>query len=124
MGSAKLGGRVFVIEDDADTREMLGKVLEMEGYQVTSVGDGEDALRRLRAEPPPRVILLDLMMPGMDGWEFREEQRRDPSLARIPIVVLSADDGVERKAAALGVSGYLRKPVDLDTLIETVSRYF
>jgi CheY-like chemotaxis protein len=115
--------RVFVIEDDADTREMLGQVLEIEGYDVVSAGDGQDALRRLRAEPTPSVILLDLMMPGMNGWQFRDEQRRDPTLAAIPVVVLSGDDGVERKASALGVSGYLRKPIDLGTLLDTLSRY-
>ena len=120
MGTTK---RVFVIEDDADTREMLGQVLEIEGYEVTLAGDGQDALRRLRTEPPPRVILLDLMMPGMNGWQFRGEQQRDPALAVIPVVVLSGDDGVERKATALGVSGYLRKPIDLGTLLETISRY-
>jgi len=115
--------RVLVVEDDIDVREMLGQVLQTEGYDVGLAGDGADALRRLRAERTPQVILLDLMMPVMNGWQFRDEQRRDPRLSRIPVIVLSGDNGVERKAGALGADAFLRKPVDLDALLDTVSRY-
>jgi CheY-like chemotaxis protein len=107
--------RVLVVDDDADIRELLVEFLGSEGYDVTSAGDGVEALERARAHRPD-VILLDLMMPGMNGWEFREIQRRDAQLADVPVVVISAFD------SDLDVDEVLRKPFRVEELLATVER--
>jgi len=114
---------VFLVEDDPDIRDLVGNVLSLEGYEVTSASNGREALDLLRGASPPRVILLDLMMPVMNGWELRAELLRDEALSNIPVVVISGDGSIDRKAASLGVEGYLRKPVDLDNLLATVQRF-
>lgn len=115
---------ILVVEDDVAIREALEAVLEDEGYAVASAAHGREALTLLRTGvEPPAVILLDLMMPVMNGWEFRAAQRSDSDLARIPVIVLSADRDVAAKAAALQVSGYLAKPVNLDVLLDMVREY-
>lgn len=117
-------GYVLVIDDDVAIREALEAVLEDEGYAVQSAANGREALALLRTgEGQPTVILLDLMMPVVNGWEFRAAQQGDPSLAPIPVVVLSADRDVAAKAAALQVSGYLAKPINLDVLLDVVRGY-
>jgi CheY-like chemotaxis protein len=117
------GKSVLVIEDDATTRDAMSIALEDEGYSVTGVANGQEALQHLRRAAPPNLILLDLMMPIMNGWEFRKQQAQDPALQSIPVVVVSADTGVPQKAAALGATDYLIKPVDLEKLLEAVQRY-
>lgn len=117
-------GYILVVDDDKAIREALEMVLEDEGYAVASAANGREALELLRASGGlPALILLDLMMPVMNGWEFREEQQRSAALAAIPVVVLSADSDVTRKAAALGVAASLNKPVHLDVLLDVVSAY-
>jgi CheY-like chemotaxis protein len=91
-------------------------VLEASGYQVLEAGDGAEALAVARAHRP-RLILLDLMMPGMDGFQFRESQLRDPAIAAIPVVIVSGGGAVPEKAAELGAAGYLVKPTDLQRLL-------
>jgi two-component system, OmpR family, response regulator CpxR len=115
-------GEVLVVEDDFAIRETLRELLEDEGYDVSWASNGQEALDLL-ARRAPRVILLDLMMPVMDGWEFRLAQRRDPALARIPVVVISADHALDQKVAALAVDGWLAKPFELDALLTTLQRY-
>jgi CheY-like chemotaxis protein len=115
-------GEVLVVEDDYAIRETLRELLEDEGYRVMWASNGKEALARLH-ERAPRVILLDLMMPVMDGWEFRDAQQRDPALANIPVVVISADHGLDHKVSGLGVDGWLAKPFELDALLATVDRY-
>src|ERR1700682_362753 len=88
----------LIVEDDASIREAIAEVLRSEGYEASSCGHGREALEYLRDGHHPDVILLDLMMPVMDGWEFRIEQRKDPALATIPVVALSAD-GTPKAAA-------------------------
>ncbi len=112
----------MIVEDDPDIREVLSQVLEFEGYSVCGAENGSDALDILRAGTKPNLIILDLMMPVMDGWQFRAEQKQDPGWAAIPVVILSADGNVYQKAATIGAVGYLKKPVELETLIDTVSR--
>jgi CheY-like chemotaxis protein len=115
--------RVLVVEDDVDIQEALVRVLESEGYAVATAENGQAAIDYLRRSPPPRVILLDLMMPVMDGWQFRGEQKRDPTLAGIPVIVLSAYESPQPATATVDAASYLRKPIDLDLLLATVRRY-
>jgi CheY-like chemotaxis protein len=114
---------VLVVEDDASLRDSLGEVLREEGFEVRTAENGRDALAVLRSGPLPRVILLDLWMPVMTGEEFRAEQLRDPLLASIPVVVISAAREGRARATALGVQGYLDKPIDLDTLLQLLQQY-
>jgi CheY-like chemotaxis protein len=117
------GPEVMVVEDDEAIRETLAEVLADEGFAVTWAANGAEALRLLRGTRAPRLILLDLMMPIMNGWELREALRRDPALACIPVVIISADNGLPQKASALAVDGYLAKPFHLEALLSTVHRY-
>ena len=109
---------VLVVDDDSDIREAVAEVLAGEGYEVLGAGDGEEALTKCRAFHPS-LVLLDLMMPGMNGWEFRAAQKRDPELADIPVVVLSA---LEQKVA-IDAEGFVRKPFELDELLALVRRH-
>ncbi|MGD0676857.1 MAG: response regulator [Polyangiaceae bacterium] len=111
---------LLVVEDDADIREALDGLLSTEGFSVTGCSNGREALDWLRSSPKPDLILLDLMMPVMDGWQFRVAQKEDPALATIPILALSADSTA--KAAAIDAEAYLKKPVEYDTLIDTIDR--
>ncbi len=117
------GDCVMVVDDDPDIRETIETVLGLQGFHVVTAAGGAEALAMLRAGTRPRVILLDLMMPGMDGTEFRARQLGDPELAGIPVFVLSGDANASDKAAALGAEG-LPKPVELQPLIAVVKRYF
>jgi signal transduction histidine kinase len=111
---------VMVVDDDADIRELMVVTLQDRGYEVIEYSNGLDALVRLRTPCKPDVIVLDLMMPIMDGWEFRVAQRRDPALAAIPVVALSAD--TTSKAAAIDADAYLRKPALPDSVADAVDR--
>src|SRR5574340_1100683 len=111
MALAVTHGEVLLVEDDAAIRDALRELLEAEGFVVQGAANGREALARLRAGGHrPRLILLDLMMPVMDGWEFRQAQRGDPALARIPVVVLTAADGAEDLIADMKVAACLSKP--------------
>jgi CheY-like chemotaxis protein len=117
------GKRILIVEDDVAVREALATFLEVEGYEVLEAGDGEEALRHLRAPSPVGLILLDLMMPVMNGWQFREQQLKDPAIAAIPVLVVTADDGAAKKAADVGAVGFMRKPIEFDELLEHVARF-
>ena len=116
-----MSATVLIVEDDNDTREMLGRFLELEGYKVETAENGKRALERLGSGVGACVILLDLMMPVMDGWQFRQEQIRDASLADIPVIVVSAA-GRER-LEKIQADAYLSKPVDLDELLGCVTQF-
>jgi signal transduction histidine kinase len=111
---------ILLVEDDHGIREAVQGVLEDAGYQVVPSRNGRDALERLRSGLLPDLIVLDLRMPVMDGWEFRAAQKNDPNLAPIPVLAVSADGSA--KAEAIAADGYLRKPLSSNTLIETVGR--
>jgi CheY-like chemotaxis protein len=111
---------VFIIEDDVDTRDMLAKFLELEGYNVELAANGRQALDLLTSGTSVNVIVLDLMMPVMDGWEFRRRQVEDGRLRNIPTIVVSAA-GRER-LSQISADAYLSKPVDMDELLERVSQ--
>ena len=119
IGSTK---SILVIEDDTATRTAMSFVLEEEGYSVTGVANGQEALQHLRRTRLPDLILLDLMMPVMNGWEFRKQQAQDPALHSIPVVVVSANADVPQKADALTARAYLIKPIDFVQLLEAVQR--
>ena len=115
---------VAIIEDDIGIRDTLAEVLEDEGYRVVAADHGRDALERLEREAEaPCVILLDLMMPVMDGWAFREAQKRHPVLAPVPIIVMTADPRAKDKAAALGAQTHMGKPLDLEQLLRAIHQY-
>lgn len=115
---------ILLIDDEISIRDVLTELLEDEGYGVVTAANGLEAINALRhSSEPPCVILLDLMMPVMTGWEFRKEQQQDPALAAIPIVVLSATPNIKREASALGAAGHIPKPINFDTLLATVERY-
>src|SRR5262249_19670399 len=111
---------LLLVEDNASTREGLTLLLQGAGYSVTGAANGRQALDYLHLTQPPFVILLDLVMPVMNGWQFRREQQKDPALAHIPVVVLSSESDLSRIAASLGVAGYLSKPVEFAQLLDTL----
>lgn len=115
--------RILVIEDDPDVRSMISIMLNIEGYHVDTAENGREALEKLRGGADPDLILVDLMMPVMNGWQFRAEQVRDPDFAQIPAIVISGGDRVAEHTRALGATDYLRKPIDLEVLLATVQRY-
>jgi CheY-like chemotaxis protein len=113
---------VLVVEDDFDVREVIGEILSARGYHVVGAIDGAHAMNLLRLGVRPQVILLDLMMMPVDGYEFRQMQRGDPNLADIPVIVMSAGDPRGEEVAKLEALAFLRKPVDLATLLAAVGR--
>jgi CheY-like chemotaxis protein len=112
---------VLIVEDDADLREMMAQLLSLEGFQTAAVANGREALEYLQRRESPDVILLDLMMPVMDGWEFRRRQQADPALARVPVIVLSALD--QSRTGGVSASAFLKKPLDFDRLLQLVRSY-
>ena len=112
------GQTILLIEDDPDLREVTALLLEREGYAVLSAEDGVAALEMLDlVDEVPGLVLLDLNMPRMNGWEFLSAQRRDPRIAAVPVLVLSAHDRVEPD---LEVSGYIAKPYDQGHLVRAI----
>jgi DNA-binding response OmpR family regulator len=115
--------RILIVEDDADIREELADILRAEGYEAMTAENGLAARDLLHsARQLPDVILLDLMMPVMDGWHFRAEQLEDAALSSIPVIVVSGAGDVRREAEALGAAGYVTKPFKLDSLLGVVAR--
>jgi CheY-like chemotaxis protein len=116
--------RVLVVDDEEMIRDSLIEYLDEKGYRAIGAVDGRDALTKLAdADRRPCVILLDLMMPVMDGKTFRAQQLLDPELARIPVIVLSAYQGVAQWASDLSLPDYLAKPFKLDELLRLVQKH-
>jgi DNA-binding response OmpR family regulator len=116
--------RILVVEDDDEMSETLCEALADQGFEPVAAGNGEEALTRLRASTlPPSVILLDLMMPVLDGRGFRSAQLAEPELSGIPVIVLSAQPDVEDICAEMSVTAWLRKPVRLDPLLCLIRRH-
>lgn len=109
--------KILIIEDDPDSRESFCIVLEGAGHECTSVKSGKEALVHLKSFPPPDAILLDLLMPEMDGWQFRKAQLADPSLAEIPVVVITGLDQARNSSLRFGAASFLTKPVHPDSLL-------
>lgn len=99
----------------------MAQLLALEGYQTATVANGREALDYLQHGRHPNLILLDLMMPVMDGWEFRRQQQADPSMATVPVVILSALD--PNRTADVTAAAFLKKPLDFDRLLALVRSY-
>jgi CheY-like chemotaxis protein len=108
---------ILVVDDDAAVREALTQLLELEGYRVTPAANGLEALNLLRNKQAASLVLLDLMMPVMDGWAFLAERARDPTLAAIPVIVISA---ATQRGDRLDTVACLRKPIDPEALLELI----
>ncbi len=116
--------RILIVEDDRDLREALSQILRDEGYEVAGAAHGREALELLRGDfRRPALILLDLTMPVMNGWQFRSHQRRDPELSGIPVVVLSAGDHLAEQMESLEIEEYVSKPIDLVQLLAMIERH-
>lgn len=112
---------VAIIEDDAEFRNMLRELLEEEQYRVVAVSNGAEALETLRGDTLPNVILLDVSMPVMDGFDFLRFRNDDPRLAQIPVVLVTNAKPHERPT--VGVNDVVRKPIDIDEILFAIKRY-
>ena len=110
---------ILVVEDDEDAREAMVALLQMKGYHAVPAGNGREALDYLDQAPAPDLIILDLWMPVMDGWQFRSEQTRNPRLAHIPVIVVTA----LADRADVDANDVIIKPVDVDRLLIKVDQY-
>jgi CheY-like chemotaxis protein len=115
---------ILVIEDDEPIRSLIQHALELEGYTILVAGDGKEGLELLRKVHRPCLILLDLMLPVMNGWEFLEELKRNKGdmLATIPVIITSAA-GQAAVSAGQQAQGYIKKPIDLDLLLNQVAKF-
>ena len=121
MATEGQGGKtILIVEDDAGTREALSMILTAQGFAVVGAANGQEALGLLRGDVRPDLILLDLMMPIMDGWQFRREQKQDPEIADIPLVVITATG---KRQVLIDAADLVMKPLDLNRLFETIERY-
>jgi CheY-like chemotaxis protein len=119
------GREIMIVDDDGNIREALAELLAEEGYTVREVANGREAVDRLRceSEPVPCLIIVDLMMPVMDGRYFCAEVRNDPDLADIPLVVISGDSRLGERAGEYEAEAYLQKPLDTGRLLSTISTH-
>lgn len=111
---------ILIVEDNKEIQESLKMALEIEGYEIFTANNGKEGMDQLAKMPTPCMILLDLMMPIMNGWEFVEEINKNLLLSTIPIVVVSA---FEDKKGTLKSAGYIQKPIDLNALLKTVYKH-
>jgi CheY-like chemotaxis protein len=119
MSASADASHVLIVEDDRDIRESVAEVLADEGYSVSAAADGREALELLRsAARRPDIILLDLMMPVMNGFQFREEQLKDLALAAIPVLIVTADANARSKAETLKAAGFVQKPLKIQPLLD------
>jgi CheY-like chemotaxis protein len=114
--------KILVVEDDEYIRDSMQELLEDEGYKVELAENGEDGINLLQKEKQkPDAILLDLMMPVKDGYQFLTEKQNDPQLNNIPVVVMSAYGNMRMAETQKGVNAYLKKPLDVDIVLQTLS---
>jgi DNA-binding response OmpR family regulator len=121
-------GNILIVEDDAETREMIANLLATEGFYAIGAEDGLEALHllrtvRRRAPDIPCLVLLDLKMPRLSGNEFRRAQLGDPTVASVPVAVMSGATDIEQRAQALGAVASVAKPIDIDRLMTVVRTY-
>lgn len=113
---------ILIVEDDHDVAQSVAEVLESSGYGTGIAANGREALDYLEKNTQTDLILLDMMMPVMDGWQFREEQRKLPAFDSIPVVIVTADGNARGKAEAIQAAGLVSKPVTIDGLLNEVER--
>jgi CheY-like chemotaxis protein len=121
MGAVDVVEPILVIDDDADIRDSLAEILSDEGYAVRCFANGAEALEHLQHDGKASLIILDLMMPGMNGWAFREVQSHDERLAAIPVIAVSAVADLEPPWPGAPTTTLMCKPVNLDQLLERVA---
>jgi len=119
-GPTAAEGLLLLVEDDFVLRSSLSELLSAEGFRVESCADGREALRRLYRAPKPDLIILDIMMPYLDGFELRALQKQTPTISNIPVVVISAHDLDPQSVADLGLSPPFRKPLDVERLLSRI----
>jgi DNA-binding response OmpR family regulator len=119
------GKKILIIEDDADIQNFISRVLELEGYQVDKASDGKTGMEIVRKNHID-LILLDLRLPGPDGWSILRTIKRDPEFSRIPVVVITAiaEATQRKKTLRMGAASYLVKPLSAHSLIETITGIF
>jgi len=120
-GERVASASILLVDDDRDQRESLAEVLEQEGYRVSQATNGEAALAALRGGVAPAVIVLDMIMPVMNGWQFCEAQRADPALARIPVVVMTAAADLTR--SKIEAAQILSKPLTTKRLLAAIAQH-
>jgi two-component system, chemotaxis family, chemotaxis protein CheY len=121
-------GTILIVEDDPATRDMLASLLATEGFHAVAAEDGLEGLHllrtvRRRAPKTPCLVLLDLKMPRLSGNEFRRAQLGDPTVASVPVAVMSGAEDIEQRAQALGAVATLAKPIEINVLLDVVKRY-
>lgn len=114
---------ILIVEDESDASTLLGRALRAKGFKSEVAENGQAALDFLEKNPEPCIVLLDLMMPVMSGQEFRAKQAANPKLASIPIVVVSAADDIASETKRMGVSTYVKKPVEMGKLLPLVQKH-
>jgi CheY-like chemotaxis protein len=114
---------ILVIDDEADIRRFARRLLELEGYHVLEAANGDEGLRLIRKTHNLSMVLLDLRLPGRDGWVVMDEMKNDPKLSKMPVVVFSASaaEWQRKKALSMGAIGYLVKPLDAASLKQAVN---
>src|SRR5881394_2478852 len=117
--SEAINKTILLIEDDRDICEIVSQVLDEEGYETVTVPNGAEGLRRLRSTAKrPFLIVLDLMLPVMDAWQFRSEQAGDAQIADIPVAIFSANPKIAQHAVSLGAAAMIRKPPNLEEFLD------
>ncbi|MBZ5536237.1 MAG: response regulator [Acidobacteriia bacterium] len=114
---------ILIIDDNPAVRDVLGEVLRGAGYEVSTAANGAEALTHMRTKGAPSLILLDLMMPVMNGWEFRSEQLKDPSLRAVPTIILTTVANIMAEAKLLKANGFISKSTAYGSILELVRTY-
>lgn len=115
-------GYILMVEDDPDLRQIQSEILESEGFEVRAAGDGIEALEVMEEEGPPALMLLDLRMPRLNGWDLAARVRDEPSWRHVPMIVVAAHYRIADEARAIGARAWLHKPVTIDALVDVVRR--